>query len=421
MSGFLSSMVGASYSSAAPAPESGSWTSYGLTNVVSSISQYTGLGKGSIGIHGVQNTDNLVLTLATQNSARTSWSLTPMVVNLTTGAMAKGSTTAITATNTAGNYWGGMSAGDDTGAISYGLFSVGHYDGVKYVHRAYGFNFTNWGSISPSTVPTITLSSAFTDTLQINSEIYIAYAGGNRFVSVWRDNAGGDLTAFKAYTYTGSGAPTSYSPKSSAEGNRGSDYIATWRNGITVGTNFAGHTAMAGNNANPLVTFVTTGNASNAKNYNKADVIPSDSRSTFGGDTLRDVSSSWFFLHGAYRGSTGVFEMYAGQVTNANTPTSLPTVTYGAVNNTAPPGVIVRGDGLTKAYICNWDGNMSVTPVTLDPTTRALTKGTTVVATGSAGNGNNTARGFYHSTYGQWIINAWYDGNANIYMSKLNP
>jgi hypothetical protein len=419
MSGFLSSMVGATFGS--PAPVSGSWTTYSLTNVVSSISQYTGLGKGSIGIHGVQNTDNLVLSLATQNSARTGWSLTPMVVNLTTGAMAKGSTTAITATNTGTNYWDAISAGDDTGAISYGLFSVGHYDGTKYLHRMYGFNFTNWGSISPSTVPTITLSSAFTDTLQINSVVNTAYAGGNRFVSVWRDQAGGDLTAFKAYTYTGSGAPTSYSPKSSADGNRGTGYIATWRNGLTAG-NFAGHSPQGGNNANPLVTFVTTGNASNARNYSKADVIASDSRSSFDGDTLRDVSGSWFFMHGARKGSTSQYEIYAGQVTNADTPTSLPTVTYGAVNNTGPGNSIVSGDKSTKAYICFLSGNaMNVSPVTLDPTTRALTHGTTVVATGSVGNGNNVFRGFYHSTYGQWIINGYWDGNANIYVSKLNP
>jgi hypothetical protein len=284
----------------------------------------------------------------------------------------------------------------------------------------YGVNFTNWGSISPSTVPTISLSSVFTDTLQINGEVNTAYAGNSRWVSVWRDNAGGDLTAFKAYTYAGSGAPTSYSPKSTADGNRGSGYIATWRNGLTTG-NFAGHSAQGGNNNNPLVTFVTTGNATNSRNYSKADVIPSDSRSTFEGDTLRDVSSSWFFMHGAYRGSTSVFEIYAGQVTNANTPTALPTVTYGSVNNTAPAGAIVSGDKLTKAYICYFDGNMYVTPITLDPTTRALTKGTTVVATGSTGNGNNVARGFNHATYGQWIINGWWDGNANIYVSKLNP
>jgi hypothetical protein len=402
------------------APASGSWTSYGLTDVVSSITQYTGLGKSSIGIHGVQNTDNLVLTLATQNSARTSWSLTPMVVNLTTGAMAKGSTTAITASNTGGNYWTASACGDDTGSISYGLFSTGHYDGAKYLHRMYGFNFTNWGSISTSTVPTITLSTVFTDTLQINSEVNTAYAGNNRWVSVWRDNAGGDLTAFKAYTYAGSGAPTSYSPKSTADGNRGSAYIATWRDGLTTG-NFAGHSAQAGNNANPLVTFVTTGNASNSRNYSKADVVTSDSRSWFAGDTLRDVSSSWFFAHGAYKGSIGLHEIYAGQVTNANTPTALPTVTYGAVS-TGDVGEIVSGNKTDRVYLCVQQNSVSrFQPVTLNTGTRALTRGTAVEAAGSVANGNNAYRGFYHSTYGQWIINGFWDGNANIYVSKLNP
>jgi hypothetical protein len=403
------------------APVSGSWTTFSLNNVVSSVSQYTGVGKGSIGIHGVQNTDNLVLSIAAQNSARTSWSITPMVVNLTTGAMAKGSSTTLTATNTGANYLDATVAGDDTGAISYGMASVLHFDGVKYLHRMYGVTFTNWGSISPSTVPTITLSSAFTDTLQVNSVVNTAYAGGNRFVSVWRDNAGGDLTAFKAYTYTGSGAPTAYSPKSSADGNRGTGYIATWRAGITVGTNFAGHSAQAGNNANPLVTFVTTGNATNCRNYSKADVIASDSRGYFDGDTLRDVSSSNFFIHGASKGSTGQHEIYAGQVTNANTPTSLPTITYGAVNNSGTVGSLVSGDKLTKAYKIVPSSNvLYITPIILDPATRALTFGTQV-ATTSPGDGNNAYRGFYHSTYGQWVINAQYDGNTNIHISKLNP
>jgi hypothetical protein len=401
---------------------SGSWTSYGMANVVSSISQYTGLGKSSIGIHGVQNTDNLVVTLATQNSARTSWSLTPMVINLTSGAIAKGSTTSITATNTGANYWTANACGDDTGAISYGVFSVGHYDGAKYVHRMYGFNFTNWGSISPTTVPTISLSSAYTDTQQLNGEINTTYAGGGRWVSVWRDNAAGDLTAFKAYTYTGSGTPSAYSVKSAGGGNRGSGPIASWRNGITVGTNFAAHSAQAGNNNNPLVTFVTTGNASNCKNYSKGDVIASDSRAWFDGDTLRDVSSSWFFIHGARKGSTNQHEIYAGQVTNANSPTATPTVTYGAVNNSGTDGALVSGDKATKAYkTVQNSGNMQVTPITLDTGTRALTLGTAVVATGSVANGNNAYRGFYHSTYGQWIINGYWDGNANLYFSKLNP
>ena len=401
---------------------SGSWTTYGMTNVVSSISQYTGLGKSSIGIHGVQNTDNLVITLATQNSARTSWSLTPMVINLTSGAIAKGSTTSITASNTGTNYWTASACGDETGAISYGIFSVGHYDGAKYVHRMYGFNFTNWGSISPTTVPTISLSSAYTDTLQLNSEVNTTYAGGGRWVSVWRDQAGGDLTAFRAYTYTGSGTPTAYSPKSAANGNRGTGYIASWRNGITVGTNFAAHSAQAGNNNNPLITFVTTGNASTAQNYSKGDVIASDSRAWFDGDTLRDVSSSWFFIHGARKGSTNQHEIYAGQVNNANTPTSLPTVTYGAVNNSGTDGALVSGDKATKAYkTVQNSGNMQVTPITLNTGTRALTLGTPVVATGSVANGNNAYRGFYHATYGQWIINGYWNGNANLYFSKLNP
>lgn len=412
-------MVGASFGGGAPA--SGTWTTYGLTNVVSSISQYTGLGKSSIGIHGVQNTDNLVVTIATQNSARTSWSLTPMVINLTTGAIAKGSTTSITATNTGANYWTASSCGDETGAISYGIFSTGHYDGVKYVHRIYGYTFTNWGSISPTTVPTISLSSAYTDTLQLNGEINTTYAGGNRWVSVWRDNAGGDLTAFKAYTYAGTGTPAAYSVKSSAAGNRGTGYIASWRNGITTGTNFAAHSAQAGNNNNPLVTFVTTGNSTNCQNYSKADVVTSDSRSWFDGDTLRDVSSSWFFAHGAYKGSISQHEIYAGQVTNANTPTSTPTVTYGAVS-TGDTGSIVMGNKTDTIYLCvQSSGNARFQPVTLNTGTRALTRGTAVVATGSAANGNNAYRGFYHSTYGQWIINGYWDGNANLYFSKLNP
>jgi len=407
--------------SSTPPPASGSWTTYSLSNVVSSISQYTGLGKSSIGIHGVQNTDNLVISLATQNSARTSWSLTPMVVNLTTGAMAKGSTTSITATNTGTNYWTANACGDDSGSISYGVFSVGHYDGAKYVHRMYGFNFTNWGSISPTTVPTISLSSAYTDTLQLNGEINTTFAGGGHWVSVWRDNAGGDLTAFKAYTYAGSGTPSAYSVKSSAAGNRGTGYIASWRNGITTSTNFAAHSAQAGNNNNPLITFVTTGNATNCQNYNKGDVIASDSRSWFDGDTLRDASSSWFFIHGAYKSSASYHEMYAGQVTNANTPTSTPTVTYGAIT-TGPTGALISGDKDTKAYLCvNSSNTLNVTPITLNTGTRALTRGTAVNATGSFANGNNAYRGFYHSTYGQWIINGFWDGNANIYVSKLNP
>ena len=389
--------------------------------------RYTGLGKGSIGIHGVQNTDNLVLSLATQNSARNSWSITPMVVNLTTGAMAKGTTTALSATNTGGNYWTANSSGDDTGSVDYGLTTLGHYTGTLYRARYYGFKFTNWGSISPTTVPTINLTSALTPSAQINGEVNTAWAGSTgsvgKYISVWRDNAGGDLTAFRAFQWNGNSGstPSSYSPTTSAGGNRGSGYIASWRNGIS-NANFAAHSAQAGNNANPLITFVTTGNTSVAQNYNKGDVIASDSRSWFEGDTIRDVNNNWFFIHGAYKGSTAQHEIYAGQVTNANTPASLPTVTYGAVNNTGTTGSIVMGDKLTKAYKCVQNaGNMQVTPITLDPTTRALTLGTAVTATGSVANGNNAYRGFYHSTYGQWIINGYWDGNANIYMSKLNP
>ena len=424
MSGFLSSMVGGSYGS--PAPASGSWTTYSLSNVVTGISQYTGLGKGSIGIHGVQNTDNLVLSLATQNSARTSWSITPMVVNLTTGAMAKGSTTALTATNTAANYWTANSSGDDTGSVDYGFITLGHYTGTVYNARYYGFRFTNWGSISPATVPTINLTPALTPSAQINGEVNTAWAGSTgsvgKYISVWRDNAGGDLTAFRAFQWNGNSAttPSSYSPRSSAAGNRGTGYIASWRNGISA-ANFAAHSAQAGNNANPLVSFVTSGNTTVAQNYNKADVIASDSRSWFEGDTIRDVSSSWFFIHGAYKGSTSQFEIYAGQVTNANTPGSLPTVTYGAVNNSGTTGLLVMGDKSTTAYKCTpVSGVLQITPITLNTSTRALTYGTAQTTT-SVADGQNACRGFYHSTYGQWVINGFWDGNANIYMSKLNP
>ena len=100
----------------------------------------------------------------------------------------------------------------------------------------------------------------------------------------------------------------------------------------------------------------------------------------------------------------------------------MPTVTYGAVNISDSNGSLISGDKTNTAYkVVQVSGNMQVTPITLNTDTRALTNRPAVFAIGSAGNGNNAYRGFYHPTYGQWIINGFWNGNANIYVSKLNP
>lgn len=407
---------------ATPVLIAGEWSTFSFPNILTNISQFTGIDIGSIGIHGVQNTNNLVLTLASQASPRTGncWSITPVVVNLSTREIAKGATTPLVATNAGTNFLGAKSAGDHTGSINHGAVSLGHFDGTRYLHRIYGYTFGNWGSISSSNVPTLSLSPAYTDTTNLNSEAFLAYAGGSRWTAHWRDNAAGDLSVFRTFTYAGSGTPAAYSPKTPGGGNRGTGPISNWYAGISAG-NVASHGAQGGNNANPLITHVHTGNATNSRIFTKGDVIPSDSRSGFNGVIARDVSGSNFFIHAANKGSTQTYEIFSGQVTNANIPTQQPAVTFGPVLGIAGGfGALVEGDRSTIIYRARYSsGTLRLTPLTLNVATRAVALGNEIVTT-SGGTGNNAPRGWYHPTFGQWVIDAQWTGNINLNVSSLN-
>ena len=423
MSGFLASMVGATY--APPGPVTGvsnTWDTFTAANALTGVTQYTGLNNSGIAIHGVQNTDKLVMVFGIQNAARTAHSLYPAVFDLTTKTMAVGSAISVGNVHPPGNYYIDCPV---AGEGNIGMVSTTTYvNNVNWRNYARGYTITNWGSITTTTLPTLTLSTARTKATD-GSGHYVGYLGNNRFGISSRDTAAGDTNIMDVLTHNGSSAPTLFKAGTTAGGARSAGIPKGVRNGISA-TNFAAYYFMVGNNNNFQVPQYFQGNSANIRGYTHDGNLGSAGGSGFAGNLLTDVSGSVITINQMFDGTNA--RITASKWTNANSPTVDPTVTTtatyqtnlgGAYSNFLSIGTKSTATAYVPDYINSSSTRFSI--LSVNTTTLAISK-TTGQTAASPWTGDMYWEEFYNATYGQYII-AWSysGGNISFYFNKWNP
>jgi hypothetical protein len=424
----LSSMVGASF--APPGPVTGvanTWDTFTIPNALTGVTQYTGLNNATIAIHGVQNTDKLVMVFGVQNAARTTHSLYPAVFDLGTKIMAVGSAISVGNVHPPGNYYVDCPV---AGEGNIGMVSTTTYvNNANWRNYARGYTISNWGSITTASLPTLTLSTARTKATD-GSGHYVGYLGNNRFGISQRDAAAGDTNIMDVLTHNGSSAPTVFRAGTTAGGARSAGIVKGIRNGISA-TNFAAYYFMVGNNNNFQVPQYWQGNSANIRQYSHDGNLSSAGGNSFQGNLVNDVSGSVVTINqmnDGYGTPGASNRITASKWTNANSPTVNPSVTTTAAYQTNVGGpynaFLPIGTKTSSAvYVPDYtDGTTTrFNILNVNTTTLAISK-TTAQLAATPWSGDMYFEEFYNATYGQWIIGwAYSGGNITFYFNKWNP
>jgi len=443
MSGFLSSMVGATYAAEGPPPAvPNTWSSYTYNTAFTSVRRYTGLATQSIAFHGVYNTDKLVMTFIVGNSAGSSHSYGVGVFDLDTRVFAKSSLTSFGTSFTAGNYFPGSIAANVTNAYTsseYGVITAfknnsGHI-------KINGYTLSGLATCSTSSLPTLTLGAEATITTAGFGDpccVFVSPAGtggtGGRFAVTRRDNVVGDYNAHWVYNHNGASAPTIYKTASTG-GSQGSGKMYAVRSGIDA-ANFATFYSFAGNNNNSIADHFRQGNASNDKLTISDGGFGSFGGNSFTASMIKDVSGDVIIM--SQVNASGTPKHSLARWTNANSPTANPSVTRSTVRtwgNLYNTGFCVAGDLTTattthRIYLPVSDNNA----MRFDYVDATSGSGFGLPATVTTGltSGAGTypsyyevlALPWYNSTYGQYVI-SWAhhydDDTVDLTFHKFNP
>lgn len=399
------------------------WDTTAHTSALTGLTRYTGMNNRGIAIHGVQNTNKLVLIFGTQNSARTAHTLYPACYDLSTGTLAVGSGVSVGNTHPTGTPYIDCSV---AGEGNIGMLSVTTLVSTSWRNYVRGYTISNWGSISTTNLPTLTLSTAYTKGTG-GSVPFVGYVGNNRFAVSSRDDAVGDTNCMDVFNHNGSSAPTLYRA-GIAGGARNSEQPIGIRAGISS-TNYAAYYAMVGNNNNFLVPEYVQGNGSGMYQYSNDGGLSSAGGNSFVGKIINDISGSVVAVNQMKNGSAEN-RITVSKWTNANTPTTAPTVTtsstyqttYGAFANILPVGDKTSSTAYVPIYVSS--SSTRFDKLNINTTALNISSQTTGVATTSPWTGDMYFQEWYHSTYGQYII-AWsYNtgtGAISFYFNKWNP
>lgn len=405
---------------------SNTWDTFSSLDIFgTAVTRYTGLNYPTFAIHGVQNTDKLVFVFGVQNSARTAHNIYPACFDLTTKQLAVGSPITVGNVHPTGVPYLDCNV-DGEGNI--GMVSVVTFvNNANYRLFARGYTISNWGSITTSNLPTLSLSTAYQKTTD-GSGHYVGYLGNNRFGISQRDAAIGDSNLMDVFTHNGANAPTTFGLTNIGGSSRSANQPQAIRAGISA-TNFAAYYWMGGNNANTITGDWRQGNSANHKTFLTGDTnLGSVSGNSFAASIVQDVSANVIGIH-QIRNSNQDNRIIVSKWTNANTPTSNPSVTLGTYTTSYGPfPIFLPYDDKTQAK-CRVPVFVSSTEtrydtININTTTLAISSIDTGVIAEHPWTGDMYWKQWYNSTYGEWIFNWHFNtstGKINFYANKWNP
>lgn len=396
-------------------------TAFTLNSAVTGVySIFGGNGPSQLTWQGVFNTNYGVFLISSLGTSRLTYKITVGVIDLTTGTIATGSSTTFSATNSGANTYFTVAA--KTGS-NFGLLAGPEWNGSDWDGKFIGYTLSGTSTATTSSIPTISFSSALTDTNNNFFSGNLTYAGNDRFVFVNRYGAG-DLSYSHYISYNGTGTPSYFNTTVNYGGSRSTGKTVSFYDGLN--TSYASsYSNTNGNNNNFTDLYITCASSSaeaEFENNNRLDCDPLNgiSGGAFNCAKAYDTSGTWVGLSGLY--SAQEQQKLVAEKATTLTPSSI-AVSSGAVYSQAtrisdfdtldPTTGEVRG-------LIDGSGTWMV-DISVDSSTLAVSVGSPYQISASVlYNGGLQLRNLKDATHGEWSLMSLYTGgNLDITAVKV--
>jgi len=391
-------------------------TLFELTSAISGVyvSGWGGYQDSQITWQGTFNTNYGVFVVTWLNSTRSTYYITPGVIDFTTGEIAMGSNVSIGNANTAATT--GFVIAAKPGS-TYGLVGGPIWTGSAWNGTWKGYTLSGTATASTASVPTVSLSSALTHTTSTNFfSGNMTYAGNDRFVFVNRYGSG-DFTYSWFINYAGSGTPSYFNSSVNYGTSRSTGKTVSFYDGITS-TLASSYSNTNGNNNNFTDLYISCASSSAEADFQDQDRLDCSPAVQIGGSLFTaakayDTSGTWIGMSGVYSAANGQ-KLVAEKITSMNT--SSISVSSGSV--LSPTYKVqtmdtVDSNGTVRGIVVNGAGTW-MNDYTIDSSTLAVTEGTPyqVSATGYLTYAN--IRNYVDPTHGEWSLWGHNQGGSNL-------
>lgn len=399
-----------------------STTAFTLTSAVTGVySAYGGNGPSQITWQGVFNTNYGVFLVSSLGTSRLSYKVTVGVVDLTNGSIATGTPQTFSTTNSGASTWFAVAAKPGS---NFGLLAGPEWTGTDWDTKYYGYTLSGTSTATTSSIPTISFSSALTDTQNNTYSGNLAYAGNDRFVFVNRYGSQ-DLSSSHYISYAGSGTPSYFHNTVNWGGSRSTGKTVSFYDGLssTLASSFSNTN---GNNNNFTDLYITCASSSAEAEFEDNDRLDCSPTSGVSGAAMTCAKA--YDTSGTWVGLSGIYSSQANQKLVAEKCTTLSSssiaVTSGSVYSqttriddydTLDP-VNGKARGITQGGSGTW-----MVDIDVDSSTLAVSVGTAYqVSTSALYNGGLQLRNLKDATHGEWSLFSLYNsGNLDITAVKV--
>lgn len=393
-------------------------TLFKLDSAVTGVysSGYGGYSDSQITWQGTFNTNYGVFLVTWLNSARSTYYITPGVIDFTTGDIAMGSNVSI------GNAYTGATTGFSVAAkpgSTYGLVGGPIWTGSTWNGTWKGYTLTGTATASTSSVPTVSLSSPLTHTTSTNFfSGNMEYAGNDRFVFVNRYGPG-DLTVSWFISYAGTGTPAYFHNTVNYGTSRSTGKTVSFYDGLN--SSYASSFSNThGNNNNFTDLYISCASSSAETDFQDQDRLDCSpaagiSGSYFTAAKAYDTAGTWIGVSGLY--SSQEFQKLVAEKITTLTPSSIavtsgttlsPTYKLFDMDTLDPVNGVVRGvvDNGTGTWFNDY---------TINSSTLAVTEGTPYQVNATTYNPQEAnLRNYVDATHGNWTIYGHNQGSNNL-------
>lgn len=398
------------------------WTATEIQGVFTNARRFNN--NNALAIHGVQNNKFLVFSTNLSTNSPFQMLIQAGVVDLETGDI--GFAAPVNIGNNTNNGAVGYQA-SVAGEGNQGMASVGTFDSAANSSRLFlrPFNFSNWGSITTTSLPNLVFGTSFTKTTSFAGFFPIEYCGndssGNGLYAVSQRDSIGDVSLLQVWRRNGQNAPSLYRSGQSG-GNRRDGKPRAFRAGVSAG-NWATVRGEPGNNNNTLASFIEHGSASSNQKTVFSPFDPTSGRG-FDCQILKDAVNNGIFVL-RIDSNARPFETRIGRWTNFNSPTQAAALTWGPVQNPFPGFIASKGNLSTtnQAYnLASGTSGVRFDILTFNESTLTFSGPTTGAETGIPNSGDRIFYTWYDDTWGQWAFAfRWTSNTIGFYANRYNP
>lgn len=354
---------------------------------------------------GTFNTNYGVFLVTWLNSARSTYYLTPGVIDFTNGDIAMGSDVSIGSANTGATT--GFTVAAKPGS-TFGLVGGPIWNGTDWDGTWKGYTLSGTSSASTSSVPTVSLSSALTDTGSNNFfSGNVEYAGNDRFVFVNRYGSS-DLSYSWYISYAGTGTPSYFNSSVNYGTSRSTGVTVSFYDGLNS-SYASSYSNTRGNNSNFTDLYISCASSSTETDFednDRLDCSPTNaiSGTSFCAAKAYDNSSTWIGMSSVYSSQAG--QKFVAEKITSLTPSSI-TVSSGSVLSATYQLYDMNtldSNGTVRGIVNNGSGTW-FNDYTINSSTMAITEGTPYqVDTTTYNPIEGAVRNYVDATHGEWTM-----------------